>query len=217
MKPIKTNRIFQIIYPIVVYFFVYQVGVSLLIQIIGEKYGTVLCLLIAGIICLIPIYTIYKRIPKLIPDDTVDSSVVVRYVLWILGVVALGIILNIILTHTPLVESSEGFKRASNTLTDGNLALMLLCNGIVIPVLEELLIRGIVVGQIYMWRGGLVAILASSICFGILHNNIVQFIYAVIVGIGLGLMYIKNKRLLLCIIAHGLINSIVIIYGYLGG
>ncbi len=212
MKEIKTNRLFQIIYPIVVYFLVYQVGVSFLIQIFGARIGKVSCLLIAGLVCIIPIYSFYKRYPKLIPEDNLDRKTLFSYVIWVVGVVAFSIVLNILLTHSSLINSSEGFKRASATLTDGSILIKLLCSGIVIPILEELLIRGIVVGQLYLWIGRWPAIVISSICFGILHNNIVQFIYAIAIGFVLSIMYTKHKRLSLCIIAHGLINIIVILF-----
>ncbi|MBR5648552.1 CPBP family intramembrane glutamic endopeptidase [Pseudobutyrivibrio sp.] len=212
MKEIKTNRLFQIIYPIVVYFLVYQVGVSFLIQIFGDRIGKVTCLLIAGLVCLIPIYILYNRYPKLIPEDSLNRKTVISYVLWVIGVVAFAIILNVILTHSSLVTSSEGFKRANATLNDGSVVLMLLSSGIVIPILEEILIRGIVVGQLYLWVGRWPSIVISSICFGILHNNIVQFIYAIAIGFVLSFMYTKHKRLSLCIIAHGLINIIVILF-----
>ena len=212
MKEIKTNRLFQVIYPIVVYFLVYQVGVSFLIQIFGDRIGKVTCLLIAGLVCIIPIYALYKRYPKLIPEDNLDRKTLFSYVIWVDGVVAFSIVLNILLTHSSLINSSEGFKRASATLTDGSIFIKLLCSGIVIPILEELLIRGIVVGQLYLWIGRWPAIVISSICFGILHNNIVQFIYAIAIGFVLSIMYTKHKRLSLCIIAHGLINIIVILF-----
>ena len=212
MKEIKTNRLFQIIYPIVVYFLVYQVGVSFLIQIFGEKIGKAACLLIAGLVCLIPIYILYNRYPKLIPEDTLDKKTIISYVLWVIGVVAFALILNVILTHSSLVTSSEGFKRANATLTDGTVLLMILSSGIVIPILEEVLIRGIVVGQLYLWVGRWPSIVISSICFVILHNNIVQFIYAIAIGFVLSFMYTRHKRLSLCIVAHGLINIIVILF-----
>lgn len=212
MKEIKTNRLFQVIYPIVVYFLVYQVGVSFLIQIFGARIGKVTCLLIAGLVCIIPIYALYKRYPILIPEDNLDRKTLFSYVIWVFGVVAFSIVLNILLTHSSLINSSEGFKRASATLTDGSILIKLLCSGIVIPILEELLIRGIVVGQLYLWIGRWPAIVISSICFGILHNNIVQFIYAIAIGFVLSIMYTKHKRLSLCIIAHGLINIIVILF-----
>ena len=212
MNQIKTNRIIQIFYPILVYFIVYQLGVALLIDIIGDKYGKLICLLIAGIVCIIPMYIIFQSVPKLIPDKITDRNQIIKYVLWVIGVCLAGIVLNVILTQIGIAESSEGFERAQNTLSDGSLVIKILCNCLVIPILEELLLRGIVTGQLYLMYGLIPSVFISSIFFGILHNNIVQFIYALVVGILLGLMYVKTKRLSLCIITHCLINFIVIIF-----
>ena len=212
LKQIKINRILQILYPLIVYFFVYQFGVAFLIGMIGQKVGKLTCLLIAGLVCLVPLYMIYRTVPKLIPEKITEKKQIYSYVLWVICVVALGLLLNVILTHSGLIDISKGFSRAESTLTDGSLVIKLLCNCLVIPILEELLLRGIVTGQLYLWYGSIISVLFSSICFGILHNNIVQFIYAVVVGIALGLMYIRTKRLSLCIVAHCLINFIVIIF-----
>ena len=212
MKQIKFNRIIQIIYPLIVYFLVYQVGVAFLIDMIGDKYGKLTCLLIAGIVCIVPIYLIYKTLPHIIPERLTDKKQLYGYIFWCVCVVVLGIVTNILLTHSGLITESKGFERAENTLTDGCLLLKILCNCLVIPILEELLLRGIIAGQLYLWYGTFISVFLSSIFFGILHNNIVQFIYAVVVGIGLGLMYVKTKRLSLCFICHCLINLIVIIF-----
>ena len=212
MKQIRTNRIVQIIYPLLVYFIVYQLGVALLIDMIGDKFGKLTCLLIAGIVCIIPMFIIYQSVPKLIPEQVTNKKQLFNYCLWVIGVVCLGIALNVLLTQIGIAQVSDGFKRAKNSLSDGDIIIKLLCNCLVIPILEELLLRGIITGQLYLWYGLIPSVLFSSIFFGILHNNIVQFIYALVVGIGLGFMYVKTKRLSLCIIAHCLINLIVIIF-----
>ena len=183
-----------------------------MIDIIGDKYGKLTCLLIAGIVCIIPMFIIFKSVPKLIPEKITDKNQIIRYVLWVVGVCIAGIVLNVILTQIGIAESSAGFAKAENPLSDGNLAIKLLCNCLVIPILEELLLRGIITGQLYLWYGLVPSVFISSIFFGILHNNIVQFIYALVVGVLLGLMYVKNKRISLCIITHCLINFIVIIF-----
>ncbi|MBR4708224.1 MAG: CPBP family intramembrane metalloprotease [Pseudobutyrivibrio sp.] len=210
---IKTNRIIQIVYPLLVYFIIYQLGVGLLLDIIGDKYDKLWCLIIAAIACLIPMTIIFRSVPKLIPEPINSKKQVINYALWTVGVVAIGVAFNVILTISGIIEVSDGFKRASDILTDGSFYLKVLCNCIVIPVLEELLLRGIVAGQLYLWYGTIPALLISSICVGILHKNIVQFIYALIMGFALGFLYIKNKRLSLCFIAHGLINLFAIIFG----
>ena len=173
---------------------------------IGDKFGKLTCLLIAGIVCIIPMFIIYQSVPKLIPEQVTNKKQLFNYCLWVIGVVCLGIALNVLLTQIGIAQVSDGFKRAKNTLSDGDIIIKLLCNCLVIPILEELLLRGIITGQLYLWYGLIPSVLFSSIFFGILHNNIVQFIYALVVGIGLGVMYVKTKRLSLCIIAHCLIN-----------
>ncbi len=186
-------------------------GYGVIFSLIGGKYGSLVCLLIAAIICLIPIIIIYRAVPHLIPNPEITKKDIIKYVCWIVGIVILGLLVNIVLTHSGLVNTSNGFKRASNTLTDGTFIIKIMCNVVAVPLLEEILVRGIIAGQLAIWQNPLFAVAISSIFFGILHNNIVQFIYALIIGIALGFMYINTKRLSLCIIAHALINFFVII------
>ena len=185
---------------------------TILIDFIGDRYGKLTCLLLAGIVCIIPMLQIYQSYPKLCVDQKITKKLILQYLLWILAIVLLGILMNIILTNSPLVKISSAFTHSSQILTDGNIVIKIICNCLVIPILEELLLRGIIAGQLYIWYGPIPAVIISAIFFGILHNNIVQFIYAVVVGLGLGLMFVKSKRLSLCIIAHCMINLMVIIF-----
>ena len=178
----------------------------------GDKIGKLMCLLIAGTICIIPMYIIYRTVPKIIPEQFEAKRDLVRYLIWIFVIVFAGIALNIILTKSGMVGYSKGFERANQTLSDGSLFIKLLCNALIIPILEELLIRGIITGQLCLWYGSVPAVVLSSFCFGIMHNNIVQFIYALAIGLLLGLMYTKTRRLILCILAHGLLNLLVILF-----
>lgn len=170
-----------------------------------------MCLLIAALFCLVPMWIIYKGSPKIIPTK-LDKNEIIKSLIWVIFVIAVGVLSNIVLTHSGLIQRSTNFSKASSTLSDGGLWLKLICNALVIPILEELLMRGIIAGQLWLWYGPIQAVVLSTICFGIIHNNIVQFIYAVIVGIALGAMYVKNKRLWMCFLAHGLINLIAILF-----
>ncbi|SFN45396.1 Membrane protease YdiL, CAAX protease family [Pseudobutyrivibrio sp. UC1225] len=211
MNQIKTNRVIQIIYPLLVYFIVYQLGSSLLMDLYAANIGRLMCLLIAALFCLVPMWIIYKGSPKIIPTK-LDKNEIIKSLIWVIFVIAVGVLSNIVLTHSGLIQRSTNFSKASSTLSDGGLWLKLICNALVIPILEELLMRGIIAGQLWLWYGPIQAVVLSTICFGIIHNNIVQFIYAVIVGIALGAMYVKNKRLWMCFLAHGLINLIAILF-----
>lgn len=189
----------------------YQIGAGLLIYYYGNTYSSATCFLIAAAITIVPLLVIYRTVPKLIPEPVTDKKQLAIYFIYVVTVVFVGLIFNIIITKSGLISYSDGFQRASSTLSDGNLIIRILCHAIAAPIIEELMMRGIVLGQLYLWYGSVVSVLLSSIFFGILHGNIVQFLYAVIVGIALGIMYVKTKRLSLCILAHGLLNLIVIL------
>ncbi|MCR4693853.1 MAG: CPBP family intramembrane metalloprotease [Pseudobutyrivibrio sp.] len=212
MKKFKSNRIFQILYPLLVYYILYNVLIGSFYSLFGDRYGYVFAILMAGILTLIPIYYIYRKLPKLIPGDISDKKVYLKYLAYILLTVALALVINLIIVHLPIYQSSQAFQGANQRLNDGGVLIKILCNAIVIPLLEETLYRGIVAGQLTLWYGPWVGVLVSAFCFGISHFNIVQFLYAFIVGLGLGFIYVKSNRLTLPIIAHGLINLSVIIF-----
>lgn len=194
-----------------VYFVLYQLGAGLLIYYYGDKLYSSVCFLVAGAITFFPLLMIYRTVPKLIPENITDKKQLAMYFVYVAAVVFIGLIFNVAITQSGIISHSEGFQRASSTLSEGSLILKILCHAIAAPIIEELMMRGIVLGQLCLWYGPVVSVLLSSIFFGILHGNIVQFLYAVIVGIALGAMYVKTKRLSLCILAHGLLNLIVIL------
>jgi len=76
------------------------------------------------------------------------------------------------------------------------------------PVIEELLIRGIVLDGFLKRYPPWKAILWSSIIFGLFHLNPWQFIPAFFLGILMGYVYWKTKSLIPCIFIHFINNGI---------
>ncbi|PKQ65764.1 hypothetical protein BZG02_01790 [Labilibaculum filiforme] len=76
------------------------------------------------------------------------------------------------------------------------------------PILEEVLMRGIVLDGLLRNYKPWKAILWSSIFFGVLHLNPWQFVVGLLVGFALGYLYWKTKSLYLCIFIHFINNSI---------
>ena len=56
--------------------------------------------------------------------------------------------------------------------------------------------------------GELIAIMSSSIAFGLFHGNFYQFFYAVMLGLILGYIYAKTRDIKYSIVMHMLINFI---------
>ncbi|MCR4674413.1 MAG: CPBP family intramembrane metalloprotease [Lachnospiraceae bacterium] len=212
MKDLKTNRIIQIVYPLFLYYVIYDLANVIFRGFFAEKFGNLFCLLLAACITIPFLLQVYLRLPIVRMDFSFKKETMKRDIFLVLLVVVVGILLNMIASHLPLQEISEGYQRANETLWDGNLIVKILCNAIAVPILEELLFRGIVCNQLSFWFKPWVGILISSILFGIMHFNVIQFLYAFIVGLILGVSYIKTHNLVIPILGHGLTNLIVILY-----
>jgi len=76
------------------------------------------------------------------------------------------------------------------------------------PVVEEILIRGIILDSLLNKYDIALSLFISTLIFAILHFNFVQTISAIICGLILGLLYISTGSLFNCILAHSLYNAI---------
>ncbi|RUT79384.1 CPBP family intramembrane glutamic endopeptidase [Ancylomarina longa] len=75
------------------------------------------------------------------------------------------------------------------------------------PILEETLLRGIVLEGLLKNYNPKKAIIWSALFFGILHLNPWQFVAAFIVALGIGYLYWRTRSLWLCIFIHFLNNA----------
>lgn len=89
--------------------------------------------------------------------------------------------------------------------------MKILTSAVLTPILEEILYRGIIAGQMDRFFGRIPAVLISSLLFGAMHFNVVQFVYAALLGIGLALLYLWKGKIILPILAHGLTNLFVLL------
>lgn len=79
---------------------------------------------------------------------------------------------------------------------------------ILAPVMEELLMRGFLLGGLTVSCGKVTALAISSAVFALLHFNMVQTLSALICGIVLGSIYLQTGSVLCCIAAHAGYNMI---------
>lgn len=85
--------------------------------------------------------------------------------------------------------------------------LSMLTTVILAPLVEELICRGIIfriAGKVSpgFWAANCIQALA----FGIMHMNLVQGIYAFLLGLVLGYIYGKYRNIWICMLLHGVIN-----------
>ncbi|WP_239493570.1 CPBP family intramembrane glutamic endopeptidase [Candidatus Karelsulcia muelleri] len=84
------------------------------------------------------------------------------------------------------------------------------------PFWEEIFLRKIILNEFLIHKvNPIKAIILSSFLFGFIHNNPIQFISGVIIGIIIGINYVITFSIKNCIIIHSFNNVIFIIFSFL--
>lgn len=118
----------------------------------------------------------------------------------------IAIDLGIIFPISSLIPISDFFKQ-SLSQNFGNLDIFMFIAMIFgAPFFEEYLYRGIILKGLLKNYSPFIAILISSILFGALHINPIQFVSATLGGLFLGWVYYKSKNLVYCMLIHLVIN-----------
>jgi len=83
------------------------------------------------------------------------------------------------------------------------------------PIIEEILLRGVILDGFLRRYSPFKSIFWSSLIFGLLHLNPWQFIGALIIGLLMGYIYWKTRSLITCIFIHMVNNGIAYLLSYL--
>ncbi|MGK0467382.1 lysostaphin resistance A-like protein [Clostridium sp.] len=141
------------------------------------------------------------------------DKVSIRYILPIcFSILGLNIILseinNIQIIFLPLTDFwKNAFEGFSNDFIG---------TSIVAPIIEEVLVRGIILRGLLMKYSVKKSIIVSALLFAIIHMNPWQFLGAFLGGIILGWLYVKTRSIVPCILGHALNNSLEFIITLIG-
>ena len=134
------------------------------------------------------------------PEKKSSSSMVLGT---ILSAVALCQILNDLISLSGLNELFPGYEESSSQIFDGQSIFMLLAVvAIVSPIIEELVFRGLLQQRLRDYLGKGWAIGLTAVSFGAYHGNMVQFIYASLIGVFLGCALERTQDLRIPVAAH---------------
>ncbi len=216
MKRNVANQIWEIAYPVLMYYATITIGMFVAQMIFGsgiENY--MLCKIIGSIVAIPVVYADYKRDLMLTGRYGLKNPITSQHMKQILAVIGitfcLSVALNNMISMSPLVTMSEEYQNANNAFYGSTLVLELIGSALITPFLEELLHRGVVYGRLRRMMGMWPAIIVSAIIFAGLHFNIVQFIYAFLLGIVFAMFVEKTGLLYPAIIAHVVANGIAVI------
>ncbi len=109
-------------------------------------------------------------------------------------------------------ENLENYEQLiSSIIGQSPTWLVLLTIGIVAPIAEELLFRGLVFHMFNRHMNVKIALIIQGLLFGAFHMNLVQGVYASVLGIVLGMAYLLTGSLWIPILMHIVNNSVALL------
>ena len=117
---------------------------------------------------------------------------------------ALNILINIFRLNEIFPYYAENIN--DSIIVQPSLPASLFVVGIILPLVEELVFRGLVFKRIQDYLGTFIGIFVSGLLFGIYHENMVQFIYATLLGWLLAFVFNQTRNIIIPIIGHMVAN-----------
>lgn len=133
--------------------------------------------------------------------------------LWKYGAVAgiaaaLCVGLNDLILISGISSYSASYQQTSDSLYSAPFGMQLLCLGVLVPISEELVFRGMMFKRLREQSGFMHAAIFSSVVFALLHGNMVQMLYAFATGMMLSYVYEKYGSVKAPATAHVVMNLI---------
>ncbi len=237
MKENRILQIWRILYPPLLYFvisYVVQfVGILLLMQIhqgsaeilqdpqAFQEYviriyneNAMLLTMIAALLTIPICFFLYQKDRKRQKKEfgiRKQISMLQWFLIALLGMAA-SISLNDWIALSGIVLIFDGFEQVAEALYGGNLWIEILAIAIAAPLVEELLFRGLVYQRIQELANARAAMILSALYFGVYHMNVVQGIYAFLLGILLAWVCEKYQTLWAPILFHAAANFLSVIF-----
>lgn len=134
--------------------------------------------------------------------------------------IAFGVMLSMaagsILSAMNIDNIYGSYEKTSSLLLNGNIVYRLFALGVITPAAEEIIFRGLVFNRVKKQYGSLYGIVVSSLMFGVFHFNLVQGLYAFIIGMAFAYCYELTGNLKVPVYMHMSINVLTVLSDYYG-
>lgn len=148
----------------------------------------------------------FKQIPKK------WKEVLITIAICVVTSVAFNMLANLIQVQS----LDEKYQNISAKQYSVPLVVGIIIYGLVSPIVEEIVFRGVFYKKCRRYFGMLPAMLLSSFIFGVFHGNVVQAVYAFLMGMVISFLYEKYRNFFIPIFAHASANLVIFIWTYVG-
>ena len=119
--------------------------------------------------------------------------------------------LNNLILISHMSEMSESYEKIMEAFYEPSFLMQIVCLGIVIPICEEMVYRGLMFRRMRGQTKFLQAALYSSVVFAITHGNVVQMLYGFFMGMLLAYLYEKYGSVKAPILGHITANLLSVV------
>ena len=229
------NMVKTAFFPVVIYYFVRQTAAIFLLGMLDRtglnEDGSIFALcarMLAMIIAGLTVYPFYKNEvlyknrckstrgnkEHIIQKNIAKNMSLRDVVSVVLAGAVFSLMLNYLFAITGLTSSSEAYNQVAQSQFSYGLFPALVFYGVVSPVVEELVFRGIVYSSLKRTVSVVPAIAGSALLFGAIHGNVVQMLYGTLMGMVMAYLYEKQDTLLAPVLFHGAANVAVYLVTY---
>ncbi len=113
---------------------------------------------------------------------------------------------NFLFSLINFTRVSADFQTVSERQMSAGLIMGLILYGIISPLAEEMIFRGVVFTRMKRYMPVTLAAIISSALFGIYHGNVVQAVYAFLAGCLFSCIYHKRGSFVEVVMLHGIMN-----------
>lgn len=176
-------------------------------------------LLISSVLTILILFLIYKIRKKNCSDElqlkktsgfNIGFAIILGISCWLFNSGVLSLI-----EETGLFSSQfQYMEDLMAPLSSGSLILSIITVGIIAPFAEEFLFRGVIYNTLSKKISIRWTIIIQAILFGVFHFNLIQGVYATLLGLVFGYVTYKTKSLWPAVIMHILNNLIATIAPY---
>ncbi len=209
----------KIIYPAFIYMGILNVLAFLIVLIFGEsrylEHATLISLFAMAFA--IPWLMILFRKEKKQNTKYLSEGKKAKAGSWaviLTGSFVLALSLNLLIAASGLQERFPEYSQVAEQMYEEHGSIVLLAALIFAPITEELTFRGVCFLRIRALAGKGMTILLSGLLFGIYHMNLVQFVYAFLMGMFFAWLFERYRDVKLTVAAHAMANFCAIILSF---
>ena len=168
--------------------------------------NTMLFQLISNAIAIFIFALMWRKIREKLPKYENSKLNILAVGLTVLCFAGFNYLLIAVFAITDIYRFFPSYEDHAELLFSGGLAVRLIGIGLLSPIVEELLCRGIIFNRLSAWMPAWAAALASSALFAVMHFELFQILYAFVVGLAFCIVYMRFRNLWIAIIGHVAFN-----------